>query len=156
MTAAVPTALFILHLLAAILWVGGMAFAILVLRPSLTVLDPPHRLLLHAEVFRRFFLIVWHAAAILLVTGWAMLFGWYGGFRDAGAHVHVMNLTGVIMALLFAAIWFGPYAAFRGAMGRGDGPAAAASTNRVRLLITVNLVLGLATAAVAGLGRWGF
>jgi len=155
MTATAPTALFILHLLGAILWVGGMAFAILVLRPSLAVLEPPARLALHAQVFRRFFLIVWHVMPIVLATGWALLFGWYGGFRDAGVHVHVMNLTGVIMAGVFLAIWFGPYAGFRAAMARGDGQAAAAAANRVRLLVTANLVLGLATSAVAGLGRWG-
>jgi uncharacterized membrane protein len=155
MTTTLPTALFVLHLLGAIVWVGGMAFAILVLRPSLAVLEPPQRLLLHAQVFRRFFMIIWHAMPIILVTGWALLFGWYGGFRDAGVHVHVMNLTGVIMAVVFLAIWFGPYAAFRQAMERGDGPAAAASANRVRWLITLNLVLGLVTSIVAGLGRWG-
>jgi len=155
MTATIPTTLFILHLLGAILWVGGMAFAVLVLRPALTVLEPPQRLLLHAQIFRRFFLIVWHAMVVLLATGWAMLFGWYGGFRDAGVHVHVMNLTGLIMAALFIAIWFGPYATFRRAMERGDGPGAAASAARVRTLIIVNLVLGLATSMIAGLGRWG-
>ncbi len=156
MTATVPTTLFVLHLLGAILWVGGMAFAILVLRPSLSVLEPAQRLLLHAQIYRRFFLIVWHAMPILLITGWALLFGWYGGFRDAGVHVHIMNLTGVVMAAVFLAIWFGPYAAFRAAMTRGEGPAAAAAANRVRLLITANLVLGLVTSIVAGFGRWGF
>jgi uncharacterized membrane protein len=155
MTATLPTTLFVLHLIGAILWVGGMAFAILVLRPSLAVLDPPQRLLLHAQVFRRFFMIVWHVMPIVLATGWALLFGWYGGFRDAGVHVHIMNLTGVIMAVVFLAIWWGPYAAFRAAMGRGDGPGAAAAANRVRLLITANLVLGLVTSVIAGFGRWG-
>jgi hypothetical protein len=40
-------------------------------------------------------------------------------------------------------------------MDRGDGPAAAAAANRVRLLITANLALGLLTCIVAGFGRWG-
>jgi uncharacterized membrane protein len=155
MSAAVPTTLFVLHLLGAILWVGGMAFAILVLRPALGVLEPPQRLLLHAQVFRRFFLIVWHAMPIVLVSGWGLLFGWYGGFRDAGVHVHIMNLTGVIMAVVFVAIWFGPYAAFRRAMEVGKGPDAAAAANRVRLLVTANLLLGLVTSAIAGFGRFG-
>jgi uncharacterized membrane protein len=155
MSATVPTLLFVLHLVGAILWVGGMAFAILVLRPALAVLAPPQRLALHAEVFRRFFLIVWHAMPIVVASGWALLFGWYGGFRDAGVHVHVMNLTGMIMAGVFLAIWFGPYARFRAAMGRGEAEAATAAANRVRLLITANLVLGLVTSIVAGFGRWG-
>lgn len=149
------TLLYVLHLLAAILWVGGMAFAILVLRPSLAVLEPPQRLVLHAQVFRRFFLLVWHAMPIALLTGWAMLFGWYGGFRDSGWHVHLMNLTGFVMGVVFAVIWFGPYARFRRAMADGRGPDAAKAVHRIRTLITINLALGLLTSAVAGLGRWG-
>jgi len=155
MTATLPTTLFVLHLLGAIVWVGGMAFAILVLRPSLSVLAPPDRLALHAQVFRRFFTIIWHVMPIVLVSGWALLFGWYGGFRDAGVHVHVMNLTGVIMAVVFAVIWFGPYQAFRRAMEAGGGTAAASAANRVRVLVTANLALGLFTSAIGGFGRWG-
>ena len=34
------------HVLFAVLWVGGMAFAILALRPALAVLEPPQRLAL--------------------------------------------------------------------------------------------------------------
>lgn len=137
------TLLFVLHLLAAILWVGGMAFAIWVLRPSLAVLEPAQRLALHAQVFRRFFLIVWHAMPIALLTGWAMLFGWYGGFRGAGWHVHLMNLTGAVMGGVFVVIWFGPYARFRRAMAAGNGPQAAQAVQHIRALITTNLVLGL-------------
>lgn len=147
--------LHVAHLLAAMLWVGGMAFAIWVLRPSLGVLEPPARLALHAQVFRRFFLLVWHAMPIALATGWAMLFGWYGGFAGVRWPVHLMNLTGVVMGLVFLAIWFGPYAAFRAALAAGEGAAAAAAAERIRRLVTVNLGLGLLTSAVAGLGRWG-
>jgi uncharacterized membrane protein len=148
-------ALHVLHLLAVILWVGGMAFAILVLRPSLAVLEPAQRLALHAQVFRRFFLLVWHAMPVTLLTGWAMLFGWHGGFAGTRWHVHLMNLTGVIMGVVFVIIWFGPYAGFRRAMADGRGPDAAKAVHRIRLLITINLALGLLTSAVAGLGRWG-
>jgi hypothetical protein len=66
-----------------------------------------------------------------------------------------MNLTGFIMGLVFVAIWFGPYAGFRRAMAEGRGPDAAKAVHRMRLLITVNLALGLLTSAVAGLGRSG-
>ena len=96
------------HLLGAVLWVGGMFFAYLVLRPSLAVLEPPQRMLLHAQVFKRFFLIVWHAMPALLLTGYALLFGWYGGFRGAGWHVHAMHLTALIMAGIFVALFTGP------------------------------------------------
>ena len=45
-----------IHLLLALLWVGGMFFAYLVLRPvAATELEPPQRLPLWRGVFSRFF-----------------------------------------------------------------------------------------------------
>ena len=94
----IVSALLALHLLGAVLWVGGMAFALLVLRPSLAVLQPAQRLALHGEVFRRFFRIVWHAMPLLLVSGYAMLFGVFGGFAGVNWAVHLMHLLGLVMA----------------------------------------------------------
>ena len=62
-----------LHLLCAVLWVGGMFFAYVVLRPSLAAIEPPQRMLLHTQVFRKFFLVIWHAMPLILITGFAML-----------------------------------------------------------------------------------
>jgi uncharacterized membrane protein len=146
---------YVLHVLGAVLWVGGMAFAILALRPALAVLEPPQRLALHQGVLSRFFRIVWHAMPAVLLTGWLMLFGWYGGFRNAGWHIHVMHLTAILMAAVFVSIMTGPWRHFRAAMARGDTPAAAAAAENVRQLVLVNLVLGLVTVAVAAWGRFG-
>ena len=44
-----------LHILAAIVWIGGMFFAVLVLRPAAGPLEPPDRLALWRRVFARFF-----------------------------------------------------------------------------------------------------
>ena len=60
--------LYALHVLGAVLWVGGMAFALLALRPALAELEPPARLALHEGALRRFFLIVWHASSPTVVT----------------------------------------------------------------------------------------
>ena len=147
--------LFVFHLLGAIVWVGGMAFAILVLRPSLIVLEPPQRLAVHREVFRRFFLIVWHAMPITLVSGWAMLFVFHGGFAGAHWTVHLMNLTGLVMGAVFVVLWSGPYQTFRRALAGGQPAEAAQALGRIRLLIMLNLGLGLFTSAIAGLGRFG-
>lgn len=136
----------ILHVLCAVLWVGGMAFAILVLRPSLSVLEPPQRLALHAQVFRRFFLIVWHAMPLIILSGYAMIFLYFGGMGGVRWPVHVMLLLGLIMAVVFLVIFFGPYRAFRAAQ---DGPTRAAAADRIRKLISANLVLGLVTIVVS-------
>jgi len=135
-----------LHLLGAVVWVGGMAFALLVLRPSLSVLEPPQRLALLAQVFGKFFLIVWHAMPVLLLTGYAMLFGVLGGFSAVNWAVHLMHLLGLVMAAVFLVIFFGPWRAMRAAANPAD---AAAAVNRIRRLIQVNLVLGALTVVVA-------
>ena len=110
-----------LHLLGAVLWVGGMAFALLVLRPAAhEVLQAPERLALAQAAFRRFFLIVWHAMPIVLLTGWALFFLWHGGWSGARWSLHLMHLLGLIMALVFLALFFGPWGAMRRAMAAGD------------------------------------
>ena len=134
------------HVLCAVLWVGGMFFAYVVLRPSLSVLEPMQRIALHTQVFRRFFLVIWHAMPLILLSGFAVLFGFYGGLAFVGWNVHLMMLLGLIMSAIFLLIVFGPYARFRRTT---DRTTAAASIDRIRKLIGVNLVLGLVTIVVA-------
>ncbi|MDB5318039.1 MAG: hypothetical protein JWO24_3883 [Rhodospirillales bacterium] len=146
--------LYALHLLGAVVWVGGMAFALFVLRPSVhATLEGPNRLALMEAVYRRFFLIIWHAMPIVIATGYGILFARYGGFAGVGWHVHVMNLTGLVMAGIFAAIALGPFRQMKAARADGNPVAAVAALNKVRGLVTINLALGLITIAVAGWGR---
>jgi uncharacterized membrane protein len=146
-------AAYAIHVLFAALWVGGMAFAILALRPALAVLEAPQRLALMGRVHKRFFLVVWHAMPLVLATGYLLLFGYYGGFRGAGWHVHLMHLAGLLMAAIFLAIVFGPWKQMRAALAASDQAAAAASNERIRQLVTFNLALGLLTVGVAAWGR---
>jgi uncharacterized membrane protein len=140
-----------LHILCAVLWVGGMFFAYVVLRPSLSVLEPPQRLLLHTQIFRRFFLVVWHVMPLLLLSGFAILFGFYGGMAGVGWTVHAMMGLGVLMAIIFLALVFGPYARFRRTTDRAR---MVANIDTVRKLIGLNLILGLITVVIAALGRF--
>jgi uncharacterized membrane protein len=134
------------HVLCAVIWVGGMFFAYVVLRPSLAVLEPIQRIALHTQVFRRFFLIVWHVMPLILLSGFAVLFGFYGGPALVAWNVHVMMLLGLIMSAVFLLIVFGPYARFRRTTDRAT---AAACIDRIRKLIGVNLLLGIVTIVVA-------
>lgn len=136
------------HLLCAVIWVGGMFFAYLVLRPSLSVLEPPQRMLLHTQIFRRFFLIVWHIMPLLLLTGFGMLFTVYGGMAGLPWNVNAMMALGLIMAVVFVVLVFGPYARFRRTTDRAR---MAANIDAVRKLIGLNLVLGLLTVVLAAL-----
>ena len=134
-----------LHVLCAVVWVGGMLFAYVVLRPSLSVLEPPQRIALHSQVFRRFFLIIWHVMPLILLTGFIMIFAVLGGMANVAWPVHVMLLLGLVMSAVFLAIFFGPYRTFRAS----PGPA---SLEAIRKLIGLNLVLGVVTIVIASLG----
>lgn len=137
-----------LHLLAVAFWVGGMAFALVVLRPSLAILPPAQRLSLHAQVFQRFFGFVWLAMPLTLLSGFAMI--WiFGGFADVNPGVHAMTAIGLLMAVIFVAIFFGPWRSLRAALAAADTPAAAAAVTRIRHLVMANLCLGAVTIVIA-------
>jgi uncharacterized membrane protein len=140
-------ALRVLHLLFAVIWVGGMFFAYAILRPSLSAIEPTPRMLLHTQVFRRFFLVVWHAMPIMLATGIAMLY-LSGGMAAQPWPVHAMVGLGLLMAAVFLVIFFGPYRQFRRTTNRDR---MASTMNSIRKLIAVNLVLGLITVVIGGL-----
>ena len=148
------TFLVALHVLAAVVWVGGMFFAYLVLRPSAGPLEPPARLALWQRVFSRFFTWVWASIGVLLISGYAMLILRFGGFADAPLHIHVMQVTGILMILLFLHLYFVPWRRFTDAAEAGAPAEAAASLNQIRRIVAINLVLGLLTVAVGASGRF--
>jgi uncharacterized membrane protein len=136
-----------LHLLCAVLWVGGMFFAYVVLRPSMAAIEAPQRMLLHTRVFKKFFLVIWHAMPLILLTGGAMLaLQW--DMATAPWQINAMMGLGLLMAAVFLAIFFGPYRQFRRTTDRNR---MASSLDSIRKLIGINLVLGLITVIVAGL-----
>ena len=143
-----------LHALAAIVWVGGMGFALYALRPAAGPLDGPARLALWQRVFRRFFAWVWAAAILLPLTGYAMVWGQWGGLGDMPLHAHLMQGLGWIMIAIFLYLWFGPYRRFRAGLAAQDAPSAAAALDRIRQTVTVNLALGLIAAAIGASGRY--
>ena len=144
-----------LHALSAVVWVGGMAFAYWFLRPVAgSALESPARLALWRGVFGRFFPVVWVAVVLLLVTVYYMTLGPFGGFANAGVHIHVMHGLGLLMMALFAHVFFAPWKRFRRAVDRIENESASAELNRIRRLVAVNLALGLIVVVVATGGRY--
>ena len=141
--------LLIVHLIGAVVWVGGMFFAYVALRPALAAFEPPDRLRLWTQVFGNFFPWVWASVAALLVTGYIIMFGFFGGFADAGTYVHLMHGIGLVMMLIFAHLFFAPYRRLRRAVAGEDWSAGAAALGRIRQMVAINLVLGLLVVAIA-------
>lgn len=142
-----------LHVLAAIVWVGGMFFAHQCLRPALSGLEPPQRLRLMAAVLKRFFGWVGLAILLLLLTGLGEI-ALQGGFAAWGPHVHLMFALGIIMMLLFGHVYFAPNRRLQAAVAQADWSAAARHLDLIRRLVGINLLLGLVTAAIGASGRY--
>lgn len=144
-----------LHLLAAVVWVGGMIFAHTCLRPSaVQVLEPPLRLELWVQVFRRFFVLVWISISLILITGYWMLFNYFGGFQGAGLHIHIMHGGGIAMIMIYLHVFFSPYRRLKQAVIIQDYPLAGAQLNQIRKLVGINILLGLAVIIVGSAGRY--
>lgn len=143
------------HILAAVIWVGGMFFAYMALRPvAATLLEPPMRLPLWAKTFARFFPWVWAAIIALPATGYWMILGVFRGFENVGLHVHIMQATGIVMILIFLHVFFAPYRRLTKATTENDWPTAGKALGQIRQLVGINLVLGLITIAVATGGAY--
>lgn len=141
-----------LHLLSVVVWVGGMFFAYMALRPvAASLLEPPQRLALWAGVFGKFFPWVWASVTLILLTGLHMLMKLGGA--AAPYYAWTMLVLGVTMMLIFAHVFFAPYGRLRRAVGAQDWKAGGAALGQIRRLIGINLSLGLLTIAVVFLGR---
>lgn len=138
-----------IHVLATVIWVGGMFFAHQCLRPAaLAALEaPPQRLTLWRAVFGRFFPWVWGAVISLILSGQFLVIQ-MGGMAAVPLHVHVMVAIGYLMAVIYAFIYFQPYAALKQAVAASDWPAGKAALDRIRVLVGTNLVLGLLNIAL--------
>ena len=125
-----------LHLLASVIWVGGLFFAFMFLRPVAgTLLEPEQRLI------------------TILITGFGMLF-MLGGMGAVGIHVHIMLLLGIFMMLLFMHVFFNPYRKLKWAVAEHDWIASANELDKIRKFVRANLILGLIVIVIGSAGRY--
>lgn len=141
------------HVLAVVLWVGGMAFAHFCLRPSVLLLEPPQRVQLLHAVMGRFMRIVMWAAGLILVSGLWMIGRvakqavQSGGSFSMPLDWSVMAVVGVLMIGIYGHIRFALYKRMDRDVQAGDVPAAGAAMASIRQGIAINLGLGLALTA---------
>ena len=139
-----------LHVLSALVWVGGMFFAWMVLRPAaVKALEGPARLKLWVEVFQGFFRWVWIAVVLLPISGVGMIHLQYSGFEAAPRYVQIMMGLYLVMTALFIRIQALMLPELRTAVAAQDWPTGAAVLGRIRRLVGINLIVGLALVAIA-------
>lgn len=138
-----------LHVMGMVIWVGGMFFAYMALRPvAAERLEPPQRLMLWEGVFSRFFPWVWACIVTILFTGIAMLMM----VNKPGMYLMLMATLGMLMMLLFGHVYFALYLKLKRAVAAQDWPTGGMVLGKIRTMIAINLTLGLLTITVATLG----
>ena len=147
-----------LHLLAIIVWIGGMVFAHFFLRPAAGILDPSVRVRLMHAVLGRFFSAVLAAIAVTLVTGLWMIGRVAKQVVQAGAQFNMplewtlMAALGILMMLIFGHIRFVLYKRLSRAAQALDWPAGGAALAQIRTWVLVNLALGVLIVVVTLVG----
>ncbi len=144
----------VLHILSAVLWVGGMFFAHQVLRPvAVQQFEPPQRLTMWAQVFKRFFPWVWLCVILLPASGYWLVFRLFGGMDTVGLHIQLMQGLGWLMILLYLHLYFVPFRRLKEAVITEQWPEAGKQLNQIRRIVGTNLLLGIVVIAVAAGGR---
>ena len=139
-----------LHVLAALIWVGGMFFAWMILRPAaVTALEGPVRLKLWVEVFQRFFVWVWIAVVILPISGVGLLQMRFNGFETAPRYVQIMMGLYIVMVALFIRIQSLQLPELRKAVEAQAWADGAAVIGKIRRLVGCNLIVALVLVAIA-------
>ncbi len=147
-----------LHLLAVIVWLGGMVFGHFFLRPAAAALEPAVRLRLMHDVLGRFFSAVLVAAVVALASGSWLIGQVARQVVQAGAHFAmpvewmVMSTLGGLMALIFVYIRWVLYRHLGRAVKGANWADGALALNQIRAWVLVNLGLGVLIVVVTLIG----
>ena len=141
-----------LHVLAVVVWVGGMFFAHQVMRPAaVSTLEPPQRLRLWVAGFKRFFPWVWVCVATVLITGLWMFMQF---MPKPPIYLHIMFTLGIVMILIFMHVFFAPYNKLKRAVASESWKEGGAALNQIRILVGINTLIGIITIVIATAGKY--
>jgi len=86
--------------------------------------------------------------SVLLLTGFSMM----GEMARVPAYVQAMTGVGILMMAIFLHVYFAPFGRLKRAVAAEDWKAGGAALAQVRVLVGVNLLLGIFNVALAVLG----
>lgn len=139
----------VLHQLAVIVWIGGMFFVFMVLRPVVNQqMKSPQTLIFWRAIFGSFFHWIWLSITIILASGLHMI-SQVGGFGKLPFNVYLMAALGVMMMLIFFYVFFTAYRKFKRYVAAEEWQHASMALVQIRVLIGLNLIIGLVTVVIA-------
>ena len=146
------------HLLAVVVWIGGMAFTLFCLRPAARVLEPPARVTLMHAAMRRFIAVVAIAALVVFACGAALIgIAWSAAARAGLAFNmpldwYAMIAVFFVMLVVFIHIRNVLFPRLDAAVVAARWADGAAALEAIRWEVSVNLVLGTAVIFFVRLG----
>jgi uncharacterized membrane protein len=146
------------HLLAVIVWVGGMAFTLFCLRPAARVLEPPARVTLMHAVLGRFIAVVTLAVIVILVCGAGMVASAWSTAHRAGLAFNMpldwytMIAVFFVMVAVFIHIRNVLFRRLQAAVREQRWADGAAALGAIRWDVSINLVLGALITVFVRLG----
>ena len=150
----------LLHLIAGIVWLGGMTFMLFALRPAaLATLEAQSRAKLMGQVWRRFFALVLAAIVVLFATGTHLYTQTFRAARLATGEGsvplgwNVMLVLGLLMMLIFGHIYFAGFKKYKRAVAAGEWPLAAKAAGLIHTMTVINFSLGWAAIVAVRLLR---
>jgi uncharacterized membrane protein len=148
------TIVFPLHVLAAVVFLGGLFFASVVFRPVASGLDNEIASSLWKKMLSGLFTWGWPSLLMILATGIGMVFLKFGG-PSGVPMIHRANMAiGIPAIALFGYVYFVPWRRYRRTMSRNQWAAAQKEFTRIRVGMAIVLVLGFVAAAVSAVGRY--
>jgi uncharacterized membrane protein len=139
----------LLHLLAIVVWIGGMVFAHFFLRPAAMQLPPPQRIPLMHETLGRFFSAVLVAVVVVLASGLWMIGRVAKETVQAGLSFNmpldwtIMATLGIVMMAIFGHIRFALFKRLSRAVVAQDWSAGGAALASIRTWVGINLAIGV-------------
>lgn len=142
------------HAAAAVFLVGGLMFALIILKPGAQALDERANLTLWRDSLRRFLARSWIAVVLLLASGYGLIHLIYGSLPSAPRFVRAMGALALAIAAVLAYVQFFPWRAFREAVAASTWPTATRKVSEVRTALAILMVLGLLAVLIGSAGRY--
>lgn len=139
----------LLHLIAGIVWMGGMTFMLFALRPAaIAVMEAQPRAILMGQVWKRFYAMVLVSIVVLFATGTHLYTATFRATRlatgDGGVPLgwNIMLVLGLAMMLIFGHIYFAGFKKYKRAVAAGDWPLTGKAAGLIHTMTLINFSLG--------------
>jgi uncharacterized membrane protein len=142
------------HILAVIVWLGGMFFLTVVLGIGASVPDRSAALSSWERALSRFLPWGMLSLAIILATGVTLVFSVFGGYAHI-PNIHRFNMViGIPAIVLFVYLCVVPWRRLRRAAFAHDTATAEKTIGQAKMLLATILTLGLLAAFASAVGRY--